>query len=1047
MAQGFEVYRVPDLDVDVEVALRKSADDFKGLLNDIHVDKIEKTTFSDVCRSLSAIQFQQQEKKTLMNLNRIELFLSGMHSLQDVLRGRGMEDVEGIMAFIWGPMRFLLETTNVNDKAFDHILDVYQRLGIQILPLDEYKQFFAESVNGRICLLNIYKDVAEFHKTAYRLFSLRSSLWGKLCKATWKDLGSTFDHLAASLKLHADFIRTHGDRYALRVDSGFESPQNNALFNNNDFRRKSHEYMDRCRQQWKDFRDKETARKRKQKGKVLNWIAVPKTLENLHKSFVEKREPYPETGRWLYTRYDEVSNWMREDIPQDSALWVHGKRGMGKTVLSSLVVTRLEELIRTKSIPSDVQICYFYCRDDDPELNTYFGILRGIIHQLVSAVSVLSHDPDEVNDEEDEGPDHCSNNNGFILPLCDDKISSSGGSTLSTAEGCLSLIEAFFEIHPRLYIVVDGLDECTGRVEIHQAVSFLVSQVSRLDEINQGQLRVLFMSQQAPDVKSAMTKPTVSPIIGEVELKDNDNTQDIRTYVRSRMSPAELAKTRRTVRGRINPREELIVPGDNFNLFEREIQRIEEEVSMQSEGLFLYAVLAADYLSNQFTKGDLLQKVKSRMLPVGIAKMYDDLLGTLKEKMLDLSEAHWEKAKLLLGWLACAHRPLKWHEIQAIIAFDLVENEINFDLRMIRRDNINDFLGSLVEVLPGDEIRLMHSTVKQHLVGSRHIHSKSVQCDLAILCLRYLSLPCFTDEEYTPAERYEQIQLGYFSFQDYAVPKWYKHLETVIEDCHDIFAPDFYVDAEQGRRRNFVHDFNDALHRFTQAYDADLRSLTDIHQEFTHEHLSNFINLPFYTNLVRLWNHIYTHQKESVDDRNKAGIKRLQDAFLSHRTVLEEEYKPTTIMCGQDTIETYYGPNQFKCERTLCKFFYEGFKTKKDRDSHHNRHNRPYSCRLETCSAAPFGFSSNKDMERHMRTYHPDDSEGQTPFIQMSRRVEQAKFPCNICGKCFTRNINLKGHMRSHFGERPFACSNCGKAFARLNDCRRHERIHTRKGS
>ncbi|OHE92072.1 hypothetical protein CORC01_12653 [Colletotrichum orchidophilum] len=1016
MAQGFGAYRVPDLNVDVEVQLAKSADTSKALINDIHVDKIGKTTSYDVYRSLSDIQCKQVTSKTLMNLNRIELFLSGMLSLQDVLNDREMGDVEGIMAFVWGPMRFLLETTNVNDRAFDHILEVYQQLGIKILPLSEYKQFFAESVNGRTCLLNIYNDVAVFHRTAYKLFSLRSSLWVKLHRATWKDLESTFNHLAASLQLHADFIRTHGaplqDRRALRtVDSGFAAPQDSIMFDSDEFRRKSHEYTYQYDLLWKDFRKNEAARKQEQKDKVLRWIAAPSKLETLHESFVKKREPYPETGRWLYTRYDPVSNWMREDIPKDSALWVHGPKGMGKTILSSLVVTRLHELIRTKSIRPDVQICYFYCQDADPELNSYFGILRGIVHQLVSAINVLNHDPDEASEDEYDGLGHRNNHNGCVLPLCDDKIASSGGSTLSTTEGCLSLIETFFEINPRLYIVLDGLDECACREDIRQVVSFLVAQVSRLDDINQGQLRVLFMSQPVPDVKAAMTKPTVSPLIGEVELMRTDNRQDIQTYVKSRMDPAEPVKPRRHVRGRIDPSEFPSVSRPNFNLEESEIQRIEKEVSVQSEGSFLYAVLAVDYLLNQWTKGELLEKVTSRMLPDGLSKMYDLVLESLKKKMLNESPTHWDKTKLLLGWLACAHRPLKWHEIQAIIAYDLEKDEIDFNRRMIRRKNINKLLGSLVDVLPGDEIRLMHSTAK--------------------------------DE----AERCRHIPLGYFSFQDYAVPQWYRHIDTVITECHDIFSPNFYFDAGLERHRDFAAEFGLALERFILAYDDDLTKITDIHPEFPQDDLSTYTTFPFYTNLVRVWNHIYTHQKGSIDDRNKVGIDRLEAALESHRKVLENDYMPETEMCGQDTMETYYGPNQFKCKKTLCKFFYEGFKSERDRKAHHNRHDRPFACPLPTCNSAPVGFSSNKDRERHVRNYHPDLREEPTVFLQMSRRRETAKFPCTICRKCFTRNINLKGHMRSHFGERPFACPNCGKAFARLNDCHRHEKIHTKKGS
>ncbi|KAJ0150693.1 hypothetical protein CTA2_412, partial [Colletotrichum tanaceti] len=204
---------VPDKDGlhdDLGDALAQSADGFRALLDTTHVRDFEKATGRDVYRDLQAIQFQRQEKRTMMNLGRIQMFLDGMDGLQHVLEallepGRAA----GIMAYVWGPMRFLLEVTTVNDKAFDHILEVYQLLGHNIPPLGEYKHFFAGSPDARRCLLHLYRDVLGFHRVAYKLFSLRT-LWTRLHRATWRDLESTFAHLASSIALHADFIRTHG---------------------------------------------------------------------------------------------------------------------------------------------------------------------------------------------------------------------------------------------------------------------------------------------------------------------------------------------------------------------------------------------------------------------------------------------------------------------------------------------------------------------------------------------------------------------------------------------------------------------------------------------------------------------------------------------------------------------------------------------------------------------------------------------------------------------------------------------------------------------
>ncbi|POY71130.1 hypothetical protein BMF94_5887 [Rhodotorula taiwanensis] len=55
-----------------------------------------------------------------------------------------------------------------------------------------------------------------------------------------------------------------------------------------------------------------------------------------------------------------------------------------------------------------------------------------------------------------------------------------------------------------------------------------------------------------------------------------------------------------------------------------------------------------------------------------------------------------------------------------------------------------------------------------------------------------------------------------------------------------------------------------------------------------------------------------------------------------------------------------------------------------------------------------------------------------------------AKFVCELCGETFTRRYNLRGHQRSHKGEKPYICTfdGCEKGFARAHDRKRHELLH-----
>lgn len=70
-----------------------------------------------------------------------------------------------------------------------------------------------------------------------------------------------------------------------------------------------------------------------------------------------------------------------------------------------------------------------------------------------------------------------------------------------------------------------------------------------------------------------------------------------------------------------------------------------------------------------------------------------------------------EASRIILRWLIYAKRPLRWHEIQAAQAINLVDQGVDWERRRFRVGP-KDLCGSLVAISRDGMVDFVHSTAR-----------------------------------------------------------------------------------------------------------------------------------------------------------------------------------------------------------------------------------------------------------------------------------------------------------------------------------------------
>ena len=88
------------------------------------------------------------------------------------------------------------------------------------------------------------------------------------------------------------------------------------------------------------------------------------------------------------------------------------------------------------------------------------------------------------------------------------------------------------------------------------------------------------------------------------------------------------------------------------------------------------------------------------------------------------------------------------------------------------------------------------------------------------------------------------------------------------------------------------------------------------------------------------------------------------------------------------------------------------------------------------CPICKQRFEKKSNLNTHVRRKHKD--EVLAIKKEANRDENETTFPCEICGKTFYKEFNMKRHSKIHTEGYPFKCDNCGKTFKLKRYLRTH---------
>ncbi|KAK4064835.1 uncharacterized protein Triagg1_8834 [Trichoderma aggressivum f. europaeum] len=876
----------------------RSLDKFKRNLTDEQKRNFSSCNITEVNKTMQEIQDKIGPDKKLRNFTRLKKFLEGMKQVEELVTI--FLNVSEVVAFVWGPIKLALMVATTRINTLEMLLEVYHELGEVLHGVGKYDRLFKNHPDAREILETYFYSILEFHHAVLEVFARPG--WKRLFDYAWSAFKTRFNPIIDNLKRHRALL---SDEKLTVVIEEIQESRDVANITQQQLSSDIKKQLDEIKQSLKEKDIEKRDSLLKERHHLVTKFEPLEYNADQHRAYSQRDVPC--SGDWILED-PRFKSWVNGGT--QSVLYLNGMPGSGKTTLVSRIVEHM--LSHRKDLNGIVTFFYFGRRSQHGSHKTANSMLRGLLTQILDQDDTLReyifHRCSHLNK-----PD--IHREPFLQEL---------------AEDCLSGQQ-------RVWIILDGLDDCEGvsevdRTESRRVLEWFQSKILSRNTTQNGSIRLLILGQRDGHIDQMLFQhPGINLDATESHIKD------IETFTRSK---AALIRTR-------------------FSLDPSAESQIVEKVAATSKGMFLYSKVVLENLLSQDSVADLEDELMQDNFPQVLDEAYERIAIRVFNRP---PPARRRSAEQILSWIICSARKLRWREIQSRFCISPEEWASNFKKRRV--DTCKVLCGSFVEAEPcsdhGDTpseqiISLVHETAGSYLAHTGRVRILEDHARTAIFCSQYITSHPFTSELNALAIQ-ELAVTGFYGFLDYAVAFWHHHFERVINGESGTNS-DLEAEALQSSKR--VLDIWGSSQPQDQQ-DGNLISEQPVQSDIERQYQA------------------------------AGGIHDIHKRIISIRKAIEAIDLSSLPDSHRISFLELNGLAKFKCPNLRCTKFFTGFCDEHDRDLHVQAHERPFKCLVDGCYARVTGYSTSQALDAHTKRFHDEDSGTTLSFPKQSGREVSA---------------------------------------------------------